>query len=95
MENVWDYPCGNQLSQGVWDTYDAIVEACAKAWRFLTSDPDRIRSIAHREWANVNIQAGWYKRAFPGWYAQAAQTESDASPPRLRELAPLSPACKR
>jgi transposase len=26
----------------------------AKAWRFLIADPDRIRSIAHRDWASVN-----------------------------------------
>jgi transposase len=54
MENVWDYLRGNMLSHKVWDTYDAIVQACAKAWRFLISDPERIRSIAHRDWASVN-----------------------------------------
>ena len=54
MENVWDYLRGNKLSHTVWDTYDAIVEACAKAWRFLIDDTDRIRSIAHRDWACVN-----------------------------------------
>ena len=55
MENVWDYPRGNTLSHAVWDTYDAIVDACQGAWRFLTGDPDRIRSIAHRAWACVNL----------------------------------------
>jgi hypothetical protein len=54
MENVWDYLRGNMLSHKVWDTYDAIVQACAKAWRFLIADPERIRSIAHRDWASVN-----------------------------------------
>jgi hypothetical protein len=54
MENVWDYLRGNKLSHKVWDTYDAIVQACAAAWRFLIDDPDRIRSIAHRDWACVN-----------------------------------------
>ena len=34
MENVWDYLRGNKLSQTVWDTYEAIVQACANAWRF-------------------------------------------------------------
>jgi hypothetical protein len=29
MENVWDYLRGNKLSHTVWDTYEAIVEACA------------------------------------------------------------------
>lgn len=55
MENVWDYLRGNQLSHRVWDTYEAIVDACAKAWRFLINDPDRIRSIAHRDWACVTV----------------------------------------
>ena len=54
MENVWDCLRGNELSHLVWDTYDEIVSACAKAWRFLIDDPDRIRSIAHRHWATVN-----------------------------------------
>ena len=55
MENVWDYLRGNKLSHRIWDTYDEIVEACANAWRFLIADVDRIRSIAHREWACVNL----------------------------------------
>jgi hypothetical protein len=54
MENVWEYLRGNKLCAVVWDTYDAIVEACRKAWRFLTDDPDRIRSIGTREWASVS-----------------------------------------
>ena len=53
MENVWDYLRGNKLSHQVWNTYEAIVRACAEAWRFLIADPDRIRSIASRAWACV------------------------------------------
>jgi transposase len=53
MENVWEYLRGNKLCAAVWDNYDAIVEACRKAWTFLTDDPDRIRSIGTREWASV------------------------------------------
>ena len=53
MENVWEYLRGNKLCAVVWDTYDAIVEACGKAWEFLTSDPDPIRSIGTRDWASV------------------------------------------
>lgn len=55
MENVWDYLRGNKLSHRVWDTYDAIVQDCAEAWRFLIGDPERIRSIATRSWAWVNV----------------------------------------
>ena len=54
MENVWEYLRANKLCAIVWDGYDAIVEACRDAWRFLTDDPDRIRSIGTREWASVN-----------------------------------------
>lgn len=55
MENAWDYLRGNQLSHQIWDTYDDIVQACAEAWRFLVNDQQRIRSIAHREWACVSL----------------------------------------
>ena len=55
MENVWDYLRGNKLCALVWDSYDAIVEACQKAWRFLVDDPGRIRSIGTREWACVSV----------------------------------------
>jgi transposase len=53
MENIWDYPRGNKISQCVWDTYEAIVAACKDAWNFLIGDLQRIDSIAHRSWATV------------------------------------------
>ena len=53
VENVWEYLRANKLSSRVWDSYDAILSACRDAWNFLIRDPDRIRSIAHREWATV------------------------------------------
>jgi hypothetical protein len=55
MENVWEYLRANKLSGCVWDSYDAIVTACAKAWNWLIDDPDRIRSIGTRAWASVNV----------------------------------------
>jgi hypothetical protein len=54
MELVWESLRGNKLCALVWDTNDAIVEACRKAWQFLTDDPGRIRSIGTREWATVS-----------------------------------------
>jgi transposase len=54
MENVWAYLRANKLCALVWDSYDAIVEACKDAWNFLVNDPARIRSIGTREWATVN-----------------------------------------
>lgn len=53
MENVWEYLRGNQLSNRVYETYDAIVDACCEAWSALTAETGRIRSIATREWAQV------------------------------------------
>lgn len=53
VANVWEYLRANKLCNLVWDTYDAIVEACRKAWEFLIKDPEHIRSIGTREWASV------------------------------------------
>ena len=53
MENVWDYLRANKLSSLVWDSYDAVVQACKDAWNFLAEDPMRIASIGHRQWACV------------------------------------------
>jgi hypothetical protein len=55
MENVWEYLRGNKLCATVWDSYEAIVEACADAWNWFVNDPDRIRSIGTRGWATVNV----------------------------------------
>jgi hypothetical protein len=55
MENVWEYLRGNKLCATVWDSYEAIVEACADAWNWFVNDPDRIRSIGTRGWAMVNV----------------------------------------
>ena len=54
MENVWQYLRANKLCNLVWNTYDDIVEACRKAWQFLTDEPDAIRSIGTRAWASVS-----------------------------------------
>jgi transposase len=55
MENVWEYLRANRLCALVWDSYEAIVEACRTAWNFLLNDPERIRSIGTREWACVSL----------------------------------------
>jgi putative transposase len=49
MEDVWAYLRTNKLSDLVWKTYEAIVQACKAAWDFLITDPDRIRSIGTRQ----------------------------------------------
>ncbi len=55
MERVWDYLRQNKLCATVWDSYDEIIEACAKAWNWLIDNPRRIRSIGTRTWATVNF----------------------------------------
>jgi transposase len=55
MENVWQYLRGNKLCALVWDTYEAILDACETAWNFLINDPERIRSIGSRDWASVSV----------------------------------------
>ena len=55
MENIWAYLRSNKLCARVWDSYEAIQQACREAWNFLTADPERIRSIGSRDWATVNV----------------------------------------
>ena len=47
VENVWQYLRHNWLSNRVFDTYEAIVEAACDAWRKLLAQPDTITSIGH------------------------------------------------
>ncbi len=51
QENVWSYLRQNHLANRVFDTYDAIVDACCDAWNKLVAEPERIASIATRDWA--------------------------------------------
>ena len=62
MENVWAYLRANKLCARVWNSYEAIQQACLDAWNFLGNDPERIRSIGKRDWATVNVWGAWYKR---------------------------------
>lgn len=54
VENVWAYLRGNKLSNTVFASYDAVVDACCDAWTWLTNQPERITAIASRPWAKVN-----------------------------------------
>jgi len=53
VENIWQFLRQNFLSNRVFDTYDAIVDACCDAWNALVAVPDRIRTIASRDWAKT------------------------------------------
>ena len=53
IENVWEYLRGNQLSMRLWDSYDAIVDACCDAWNAFVADVARVASVTRRDWASV------------------------------------------
>ena len=55
VENVWEYLRQNWLSHRVWESYDAIVDACCEAWSKLMRLPERIASITTRTWAQVRL----------------------------------------
>jgi transposase len=55
VENIWEYLRGNKFGHQVWETYDAIVDACCNAWNSIINAPERIKSLANREWTEVKI----------------------------------------
>jgi hypothetical protein len=52
-ENIWEFLRQNDLSNRVYATYKAVVDACCGAWNKLMAAPERIRSIATREYAKT------------------------------------------
>ena len=55
VENVWEDLRANRLSHKVWNSHDAILDDCCAAWSDLAASPERIRSVANRDWASVNV----------------------------------------
>jgi hypothetical protein len=55
VEKVRQYLRSNYLAHQVWGTYEAILDANCFAWNKLTASPELIRSIGHRDWAQVRI----------------------------------------
>ena len=53
VENIWQFLRQNHLSNRVFASYTAIVDACCEAWNALTATPHQIRSIATRTWAEA------------------------------------------
>ena len=51
QENIWQFLRQNYLSNRLFDTYTAIVDACCAAWNALVQQPEKITAIASREWA--------------------------------------------
>jgi len=57
VENIWDYLRSNFLSHCVWDTYEAILDACCDAWNALMAKSEVIVSIGTREWHRSKLRA--------------------------------------
>ena len=57
VENVWQYLRSNWLSNRVFETYDAIIDAACEAWRKLIAQPETITSIGMRQWAHVGQES--------------------------------------
>ena len=53
VENIWQYMRANWLSNRVFETYDAIIDAACDAWNRLIAQPDTITSIGLRDWAHI------------------------------------------
>jgi transposase len=53
VENIWQYLRANWLSNRVFETYEAIIDAACEAWNKLIALPDTISSIGTRAWAHV------------------------------------------
>jgi hypothetical protein len=48
---LWEYLRSNWLSPCVWDTYEAILDACCDAWNALIAKSEVITSIGTSDWA--------------------------------------------
>jgi len=53
VENLWQHLRQTYLSNRVFDSYDAILDACCEAWLRITAQPWQIRSIGMRKWAHT------------------------------------------
>jgi hypothetical protein len=53
VETVWQYLRANWLSNRVFESYEAIIEAACEAWCNLLAEPGTITSISLREWAHI------------------------------------------
>jgi hypothetical protein len=54
---VWQFLRQNYLANRVFDSYEAIVDACCNDWNKFTAQPERITSIATRDWARSKNNA--------------------------------------
>lgn len=55
VENIWQYLRQNFLSNRIFNDYNDIIDACCNAWNSLIAQTGKIRQIASRQWATVNL----------------------------------------
>ena len=53
MEQVFQHLKANRLSNRVFADVKAVQTACAKAWDWPASAPERVASIVSRDWAQA------------------------------------------
>ena len=53
VENLWQFLRQNWLSNRVFDSYEAILDAACDAWNRLLKLPNQITSIGLRDWAHT------------------------------------------
>ena len=53
QENVWQYLRQKYLSNRVFNSHTAILDACQHAWQSLLAETGRIASLATRNWAAI------------------------------------------
>jgi transposase len=53
VENIWQYLRQTWLSNRVFETYEAIIDAACEVWRKLLAQPAIITSIGLRNWAHI------------------------------------------
>jgi transposase len=54
VENLWQFLRQTFLSNRVFETYEAILDAACHAWNVVRNAPERIMSIGQREWARTS-----------------------------------------
>jgi transposase len=54
IEQVWSWMRQNEIANRCFKDYEDIVDKCSRAWNRFRSNKERVLSLCHREWANVN-----------------------------------------
>ena len=52
VENIWQFLRDNWLSNGIFQSYDQILDLSCEAWNKLVEQPWTIMSIGTRDWAH-------------------------------------------